>query len=186
MSFGDTPPEHFYTNQTSPYFRAPHIYIGLPARFWPGRQVISVAEAKALGVPPLYLNAKDDSDSVLLTTRGGTQYDRTFMESFLRPGIGPENWVSRTNYPALNIVQTGPTEMSFYVNRNYAQPSAYLARYALRLDGFSSVNAPYSGGEMVTKPLRFAGKLLDFQTAGERTTASSALWPGAAPRLISA
>jgi len=26
MTFGDAPPEHLYTNQTSPYFRAPHIY----------------------------------------------------------------------------------------------------------------------------------------------------------------
>src|SRR5206468_3684922 len=51
--------------------------------------------------------------------------------------------------------------MSLFVNRNYAQPSAYLARYALRLDGFASVNAPYGGGEMVTKPLRFTGRVLE-------------------------
>src|SRR5437773_1238495 len=80
MSFGDTPPEHFYTNQTSPYSRAPHIYVGLPVRLLPARHAISVAEAKALGVPPLYLNAKGTSDIVLLTSRGGNRYDRTFME----------------------------------------------------------------------------------------------------------
>lgn len=37
MSFGDAPPEHLYTNQTSPYFRAPHILVSTAARFMPGR-----------------------------------------------------------------------------------------------------------------------------------------------------
>ncbi|MCL5743566.1 MAG: hypothetical protein M1541_06515 [Acidobacteria bacterium] len=72
-----------------------------------------------------------------------------------------ENWGSRSNYPALNLVQTGPAEMSFYVVRNYGQPSIYLRRYALRLDGFASAKAPYSGGELVTRPLRFAGRRLE-------------------------
>ena len=33
-------------------------------------------------------------------------------------------------------------------------------RYTLRTDGFVSVNAPHEQGEMVTKPLVFAGKEL--------------------------
>ena len=104
---------------------------------------------------------------VLLTTRGGNRLDRTFMEGFLNPGIGPENWVSRTNYPALNIVQTGPKEMSLYVNQNYGQPTSHLRRYALRTDGFASVRAGAAGGEFVTKPLTFAGTglYLNFATS---------------------
>ena len=82
------------------------------------------------------------------------------MEGFLKPGIGLSNWVSRANYPALNIVQTGPTEMSFYVNHEYAQPSAHLKRYSLRLDGFASVHAGARDGELLTKPLVFDGKKL--------------------------
>ena len=158
MKFGDTKLEQLYTNQTSPYFRAPHIYISVAARFMPKRQVISEEEAKKLDVNPKYF--KDCSDAIFMTTRGGNQYDRTFMESFIRPGIGLQNWVSRSNYPALNIVQTGPTEMSVYVNQDYAQPSAHLHRYALRIDGFTSINAPYQGGEMITKPIRFTGNKL--------------------------
>ncbi|MCB1125569.1 MAG: hypothetical protein KDM81_03665, partial [Verrucomicrobiae bacterium] len=50
MRFGDTPPEHLYTNQTHPYFRAPHVYIALPMRFMPGRQVLTGAQARELGV----------------------------------------------------------------------------------------------------------------------------------------
>lgn len=155
---GPVPVEHIYTNQTQPYFRASHVYIATAARFMPGRQAITAEQAALIGVHPDYL--RDVSDGVLLTSRGGTFYDRTFLESFIRPGIGPENWVSRTNYPALGIVQTGLHEMSLYVQHNYGQPTAHLRRYTLRLDGFTSVHAPYDGGEMQTKPLVFIGRRL--------------------------
>ena len=158
MTFGDTPLEHLYTQQTHPYYRAPHIYIAIGARFMPNRQVLTDEQAKAFQVNPKYYN--DCSDAILMSTRGGNVYDRTFMESFIRPGIGLENWVSRSNYPALNVVQTGPYEMSIYVNQNYAQPSAHLRRYSLRIDGFTSIRAPYSGGEMITKPFSFTGERL--------------------------
>jgi len=159
MTFGDTPPEHLYTQQTSPYFRAPHIYVAIGARFMPNRQVLTEEQALALNVNPNYF--KDCSDAFFMTSRGGNKYDRTFMESFIRPGIGLQNWVSRSNYPALNVVQTSPTEMSVYVNENYAQPTAYLNRYSLRIDGFASLAAGYYGGEMVTKPFVFDGKELE-------------------------
>jgi hypothetical protein len=120
--------------------------------------VLSAEQAKAIHVDPGYF--RDCSDGVLLTTRGGHRYDRTFAEGFLCPGIGPENWVSRTNYPALGVVQTGPHEMSFYVNQNYGQPTAHLRRYSLRLDGFACVRAPYAGGELTTRPFTFTGKSL--------------------------
>jgi hypothetical protein len=51
--------------------------------------------------------------------------------------------------------------MSFYVNRDYAQPTAHVTRYTLRPDGFSSVHAPYGGGEMLTRTLVFSGKELE-------------------------
>lgn len=159
MSFGDAPAEHLYTNQTSPYFRAPQLYVSIAARFFPGRQVLNEEEAKEIQVDPSYY--KDISDAVLFTTRGGTRYERTFLEAFLRPGFGLENWVSRTNYPAWNVVQTGASEMSLYVNKNYGQPTAHLERYAMRLDGFASVHAGYDGGEVLTKPVRFSGEVLE-------------------------
>lgn len=158
MTFGDTPMQHLYTNQTHPYFRAPQIYVAIAARFMPNRQVVDEASAKDLGVNPKYY--KDCSDAVFMTSRGGNQYDRTFMESFIRPGIGLENWVSRTNYPALNVLQTSPTEMSIYVNQDYAQASAHLRRYTLRLDGFASATAPFEGGVLMTKPFTFSGEQL--------------------------
>ncbi|WP_206107655.1 hypothetical protein [Paludisphaera rhizosphaerae] len=159
------PVEQLYTSQTHPYFRAPHIYIATAARFMLGRRAITPEQAAAIHVDPNYFN--DSSDAVLMTSRGGGVYDRTFMEAFVAPGIGAENWTSRTNYPALNVVQTGPNEMSLYVNQNYGQPTSHLRRYSLRLDGFASVHADYDGGEMRTRPLRFQGSqlLLNFATS---------------------
>ncbi len=156
-------PEHIYINQTAAYFRAPHIYIATAARFMPGRRVLTDEQAKDIGVHPSYFG--DISDGVLMTSRGGNKYDRTFMEGFIRPGIGYENWVSRTNYPACGVVQTGPDEMSVYVDNNYGQPTNCLRRYSLRLDGFASVRAGYDGGQMVTKPLTFKGNKLSLNFA---------------------
>ncbi|QDV84183.1 hypothetical protein [Stieleria magnilauensis] len=156
---GEAPIEHLYTNQTHPYFRAPHLYVSIAARFMPGRQVLTDEQAQAIHVNPRYF--KDTSDAILMTSRPGSDvYDRTFLSSFVRPGIGAHNWVSRTNYPALNVVQTGPTEMSMYLNQDYAQPTAHLRRYSMRLDGFASAQADYHGGELVTKPLAFSGSQL--------------------------
>jgi len=163
MSFGDAPAEHLYTNQTHPYFRAPHLYLSTAARFMPKRQVVTEEQAREINVDPKYF--KDTSDAVLITSRGGNSFDRTFLTSFIRPGIGARNWVSRTNYPAWNIVQTGPTEMSVYVNQDYAQPTAHLRRYSMRLDGFASVRAEYSGGELLTRPLIFSGQQLSINFA---------------------
>ncbi|HEY2584482.1 MAG TPA: sialidase family protein [Tepidisphaeraceae bacterium] len=159
------PVEELYTNQTQPYFRAPHLYVATAARFMLNRQVISAQQAEAIHVDPKYFH--DCSDGIFMTSRGGNVYQRTFMEAFVAPEPGPENWTSRTNYPALNVVQTGPSEMSLYVNENYAQPTAHLRRYTLRLDGFASVRADYDGGEMVTRPLKFTGSelLLNFATS---------------------
>lgn len=163
MSCGETPPEQFYTNQTLPYFRAPHLYVSIFARFMPGRRVVTPAQAAMLGVVGEY--SGDCSDAAFMTTRGGARFDRVFMESFVRPGPGLPNWTSRTNYPTLGVVPTGPGEMSCYVQRHYAQPTHHLQRLTLRVDGFVSVHGPYRGGEMLTRPLTFRGSELEVNYA---------------------
>jgi hypothetical protein len=181
MSFGDTPLEQFYTNHTHPYFRAPHLYVGMPMRFVPGRRFLTDEQLLALKVVPAYLNIKggsishnipnEVSDTVLLSSRGGYRYDRTFMEALVRPGTEEGNWVSRNGIAVTGIIQTGPKEMSFFVAQHYAQPTAYVKRFAVRLDGLASVHAPYAGGEMLTKPLIVGGRdlILNYSTsaAGE-------------------
>lgn len=167
----EAPIEHLYTNQTHPYFRAPHLYVSIAARFMPGRRVLTDEQAAAIKVNPGYF--KDTSDAIFMTTRpaeGATHlgfYDRTFLEGFIRGGIGAQNWVSRTNYPALNVVPTGASEMSVFVNQDYAQPTAHLRRYSMRTDGFASLRTGYTGGHAVTKPLVFSGRelSLNFSTS---------------------
>ena len=129
----NAPGEHLYTNGTHPYVRAPHIYIALPTRFQAKRG--------------------STTDIVFMTSRGGNSYDRTFMEALIRPGLGPAAWGNRSNYAAWHVLPTSSTEMSIFVLDD--------RRYVLRLDGFISINAPWSGGELLTKPLRFSGKELE-------------------------
>ena len=163
MEFGDAPREHLYTNQTLPYFRAPHLYIALPMRFFPGRTALTKKTLAALPIDPAYRKyaKKECSDGVLMTSRGGNRYDRTFLEAFMRPGLDPGNWVSRSISAAHGIIQTGPAEMSIYYIQHDGQSTSHLARFILRLDGFASVRAPYAGGELITKPLLFDGHKLE-------------------------
>ena len=155
MDSGGEPREHLYTNGTTPYFRAPHIYVALPGRFWPERRALRDEDAAPLDVWEGSGGANDCSDAVFMTTRGGNSYDRTFMESFVRPGPEKANWVSRANYPAQGVAPTGPMEMSIYVARATGQRSAWLERLTLRTDGFASLHSGYGGGEMLTRPLMF-------------------------------
>ena len=160
MDFGDAPNEHLYTNQTEPYFRAPHIYVGTAARFMKGRRALTPEQGKKIGLDDPQNSARLGeaiSDAVLLTSRGGGRYERTFLESLVRPGNDLRNWAARSNYPARGVVPTGEGEMSLYVQRRYGQPSTHIERLTLRTDGFASLHAPYEGGEMITKPLKFSG-----------------------------
>jgi len=126
------PGEHIYTSLTHPYFRAPHIYIATPTRFHPERG--------------------ESTDILFMTARGDLAYDRTFREAFIRPGLDPDRWGNRSNYAALNIVPTGPMEMSIYTTP--------FRRFTLRTDGFASVHVGADVGELVTHPLHFTGKEL--------------------------
>ncbi len=131
--------EHIYTTLTHPYFRAPHIYVALPTRFHPERG--------------------SSTDILFMTARGDVPYDRTFREAFIRPGLDPARWGNRSNYAALNVVPTGPEEMSIYTTP--------FRRFTLRMDGFASMHAGADAGEVLTKVLTFSGSelSLNFSTS---------------------
>jgi len=160
MDLDGKPRQHLYTNQTTPYSRAPHIYLGVPTRFMQGRRAVSDDTAAKIGTPRAYDYVNDCVDILLTSTRGGSRFKRTFLEAFIRPGLDQRNWTSRANYAAHGIVQTGPEELSIYVQHHCGYPTAHVRRYTLRPDGFASLAAPTSGGEMVTKPLVFQGRRL--------------------------
>lgn len=137
------PCEHLYTSQTHPYFRAPQIYIALPTRYIAGRVGEQKTDAMLGSTDILFMSAR----------AGAAHYERLFTEAFIRPGLDPARWASRANYAALNVVPTGPAEMSIYhANSGH--------RYVLRTDGFVSVRAGAAEGELLTKSLTFTGETL--------------------------
>ncbi|HRE80929.1 MAG TPA: hypothetical protein PLN52_07760 [Opitutaceae bacterium] len=179
MSFGQTPREHIYESSTHPYFRSPQLYLALANRFNPGRRGISDTEALGLrirtlpnsGGGPRYDFTRDVNDLILMTTRPGTAvYERPFMEAFMRPGVEPGNWGSRSNYAPQHggLIRTGRAEMSFLVTRQHLQPGNHIERRTLRLDGLTSLRAPYAHGEFTSVPLLCSGDRLElnYSTSG--------------------
>jgi len=153
LDFGDLPREHLYTNAIAPYFRAPHIYLGFPKRFLPDRK--KVAEHPFPGL----------SDGVFMSSRDGLHWDR-WLEAFIRPGPQRERWWERNNMTAWGMLVTKPAipgvpdELSLYSNESYYIDGCRLRRHTLRMDGFVSVYAPYSGGQLLTRPFVFEGRKL--------------------------
>ncbi len=148
------PVDHLYTNAATPYFRAPHIYLSFPKRFHPLRQIHEDAPRPGI------------SETVFLTSRDGIDW-RPFQEAFIRPGLDERNWIHRTTSTAIGVIATAEDEISLFTSRHYTYPSTYLERFVLRTDGFVSIKAPYSGGEFLTRPLRFKGKdlVLNYSTS---------------------
>lgn len=131
------PQEHLYTSLTHPYFRAPHIYIATPTRFFP--------------------NANNRTDILFMTARADQPFDRTFRQAWLRPGLDSQRWENRANYAAWHIVQTGPAEMSLYTTP--------FRRFTLRLDGFVSVHADADPGLLTTKVFSMTGQNLSINAS---------------------
>jgi hypothetical protein len=60
-----------------------------------------------------------------------------------------------------SAMEDAPPELSVYVTeRTGRETGAALRRYTMRIDGFVSLHAPLLGGELVTRPMTFAGKRL--------------------------
>ncbi|MDB6003077.1 MAG: hypothetical protein JWR15_64, partial [Prosthecobacter sp.] len=155
---GEEKTRNLYSNATMPYFRAPHILVSMPHRMI-SEEVVPRAELEAYKTE-IRAIANSIGDVMLMSTRDGTTYDRTFMDAFVRPGVERGAWHARSLFASMGIVPTSDAEMSFYVSTNYAIPSHHIRRYSLRTDGFASIHAGYSGGTMTTKPIRFSGEKL--------------------------
>lgn len=148
-----TPLEHFYTNATIPCPGAEHILISSPMRFLHDRHKVSSCPFPGV------------SDNVLMTSRDGVRFDRTFMEGWIRPELGERNWTQRNYVSSWGMLETGEEEFSFFVGEHYEWDDSCLRRYTIRRHGFASVNAPYSGGMFTTKPFVFTGRELHINYA---------------------
>lgn len=167
----------FYVNQIKPYARAPHLYIGFPARYVDHGLTESTPllpewdlREKRMTVTPRYGTAI--TDSVYITSRDGMHF-RQSNDVFLRPGLRTRhNWSYGDNYIAWHVVETAsirddsPKELSLYATESYfTGKDSRLRRYTLRIDGFASMHAKLQEGEFSTKPLSFSGKELSLNVA---------------------
>ena len=169
LQYPGCPVMALYTNQIQPYYRAPHIFMGFPMRYcdrgWsepmlalPGQEVrISRSKhSRRYGTTV--------TDAVFMTSRDGLNF-RRWPEAFIRPGPKlSRSWVYGDNFIFWGMLATdsvygdAPKELSFYATEGYWENTyTSVRRYTLRMDGFVSAYAPYSGGELITKPLVFDG-----------------------------
>jgi hypothetical protein len=151
LEYPGAPKEHLYTNAIQTYSRAPHLLIGFPTRFHPERG--------------------DQVEPVFMSSRDGCTFHR--WPEALIPVTAPENRDgNRSNYMTWGLVQLpgNDKEYSVYATEAYyTGPDSRVRRFTYRVDGFVSVHASAVGGQLVTKPLRFAGMKLTINaaTAGE-------------------
>jgi len=172
LTYADSPDEHLYTNQVGPYARAPHILIGFPMRYtergWnPSMRALPERAHREMRAEANPRYGTGLTETLLMASRDGVRFNR-WNDAFIRPGIQrPDTW----NYGHLSVachaVETrsvlagAPDELSLYGKESgWTGTSCALRRYTLRLDGFVSINAPLTGGELITKPVTFTGRQL--------------------------
>lgn len=168
-----------YTNNVLSYHRAPHLCLGFPMRYvdhgWaPSTKQLPQPEYRRLLANRSRRTGTAFTDTMFISSRDRRHF-HVWPESFVRPGIQrPGSWFYGDSSVSWGVVETksllegAPNELSFYVAEAARQPEGRrLRRYALRLDGFVSIEAPLSGGDFISKPLRFDGtKLaLNFSTS---------------------
>jgi hypothetical protein len=164
--------DELYNNAIIPYFRAPHIFVGLPTRYIDPGWSDAIEDLPELEHRRQRANVSERygtalTDTMFMSSRDGQTFD-LWPESFIRPGLRPQdNWTYMDNYPSWGLVTTksmfpgAPDDISIYAVEGYWRgDSTILRRYNMRLDGFVSVQAPLSGGELITKPLIFEGNEL--------------------------
>ena len=169
-----------YTNQITLYHRAPHIYLGFPTRYYdrgwtPSTDELPQVEHRKLRAETSPREGSALTDGLFMSSRDGKTFE-IWPEAFVRPGPQrPGTWFYCDHYQNWGLVETesdqpgAPPELSIYLTENTAHTTdvGYIRRYSLRLDGFVSISARASGGECVTKPIRFQGNrlLMNFSTS---------------------
>ena len=184
-----------YTNNVTPYYRAPHIFLGFPTRYidrgWnPTTRTLPNPEFRQLRGAVSKREGSALTDGMLMSSRDGKTF-RVWPESFIRPGLRQrENWFYGDNYQNWGLVETrgayadSPRELSIYVTESALQgTSVTIRRHTIRIDGFVSVEAPLSGGYCTTKVLRFAGNRLslNFSTSAVGTIRAELQRPDGQP-----
>ncbi len=173
----DTEDYELYTSQIKPYYRADHVFLGIPTRYmerkW-DRANFKYLPDRANRINQINKWGRSGTamtDCVLMTSRDGVNFRRT-DEAFMTPGIERDcNWYYGDCYVGWGMVETAgdlpgsPNEISIYMGRNYRVNPVELCRYALRLDGFFSWHCDFKKGCVLTKPFTFDGNMLEINFA---------------------
>ncbi|MSP12247.1 MAG: hypothetical protein EXR62_04725 [Chloroflexi bacterium] len=169
-----------YTNQVLPYYRAPHLLVGFPTRYIdrpssPAIDALPEREHRKLRGQhhPRYGAAL--TDGLFMSSRDGQRF-HLWDEAFIRPGPQLlQNWTYGDNYQCWGLWESpsersgAPPELSFISTENsWRDTYTVFRRFSLRIDGFVSLQAPYKGGEVLTRPLTFAPP-----TSGSEATSGS-------------
>ena len=166
-----------YTNQITKYYRSKDTFIGFPVRYND-----RVTEQRNFHFMPLGDRHENITavygregtavtDCVIMTSKDGFKFNRR-DEAFLTPGVeNRNNWWYGNCYTVYGLIETeaeedgAPNEISFYMGENYRIKGVNFRRYTVRLDGFFSWNAPYRGGEILTKPITIDGNQMKMNFA---------------------
>lgn len=173
LSYGDAPEEQLYTNGILPYYRAPHVTIGFPARYversWePMFDQLPNARWRREKMDRFKLDRLGTAltDGLFMVSRDGRNFFR-WDEPFLKPGLFREhNWVYGDCYQSWGLLETGAEEflakreISFFVGEDYTSLPIGIRRYTVRLDGFACLHAGGRVRQILTRPLTFSGNTL--------------------------
>ncbi len=111
LTYPQAPKEQLYTNQILPYYRAPHIFIGLPTRYVDRGWNASIKAAPELTEREQRAEASRRygtavTEGLLMSSRDGQTFHR-WGEAFLRPGPArPGSWAYGDQYIAWQMVET--------------------------------------------------------------------------------
>ena len=174
IRFDDSYDYQLYANAITPYYRAPHIYVGTPTRYV-AREEWNDSFDK-LPVPEERRSrgrGQSITDAIFMSSRDAENWTRS-NEAIFTPG--PEhmrNWVYGDCYPCVGFVETpGEIEgsdpyLSLYCKEDVEGCQTVLYRYSLRMDGFACRRATLEPQYLVTKPFVFEGSELEinFETS---------------------
>jgi len=132
--------------------------------YWYDRTLLEKSETRQAAGPSRF-------DVRLAVSRDGQNFQRTDQRKpFMRPGL-EGGFSSRMVWALPNPIQMGDELWIYYTgtNRDHDGMVDYAAaghltgigRAVMRVDGFVSANADYTGGEIITPPIRFEGVRLE-------------------------
>ncbi len=164
--------EQLYTNQVLPYYRAPHLFVGFPARYVERKWNTAVerlpeAEHRKHRASLMERYGAAVTDTQFMASRDGNTFKR-HDETFIKPGLRTQgSWTYGDCYQGWGLLETksdvpgAPDELSIYTIEGYWRGAGnFIRRHTVRVDGFVSLHAGRGGGELVTKPIVFSGERL--------------------------